>query len=541
MGTVNLPKRPNAVYTRKSAAGMRNAPVHENSPQVTPQTVQLTITQILEEEAGNILHYLKGKLSPEVFERLSNRDSLKERVYNTVDRHYQELFGRYTASDDKDETAVFIYHTAGEIAELLRSGGETGQFNTGEIEKSADRNINDLETHANNLLRQDAGAFLSEESPGLIVKCVFRDNAQRPKTVTDLKLSINVPDTHLISPVFHCHAAAKYLIKDFIPRHIMESIDRAVDASSDKEIEGRITGFFAEVALPGLNLANIREHVRKSADIETIRTRGFNTAVNVLVSLLDHADMGYQFIENAHNGRQLIIREYEDNDEERLPDERYQIRLWYLDRDQLAEDCKAYETQVKNFENDVQHLWDLIEVSYQDSKSVFKVNDFEDLAKKNKSRIRDLIRKKGETPYEISGETFIEKDSHPGDIRRGEYRRALARMHERIKNMYEFLYPAERRIMEERLARLEKEYYRFDLVVNPRHLQPGLLIDVDLTSIKRKRTTLDSLANILNDFLRHVSAGFHDAALAVFDSHPPAAVPAETGRKGSKAKVVPKQ
>jgi len=522
MGTVNLPKRARTVNPRKSAAeSLRNVPVRE----VAPPVAQLAVTQILEEEADNILHYLKGKLPPEIFERLNGKGSLKEKAYDAINRHYQEMFDRYMASDDKDETAAFIYHTAGEIAELLRSGGETGQFNTGEIEKSAERNPGDLETHANNLLRQDAGAFLPEESPGLIVKCVFRDNAQRPKTVTDLKLSINVPDTLLISPVFHCHAAAKYLIKDLIPRHIIENIDRAIDASADKEIEKQITGLFAEIVPPGLNMANVREHVRKSVDVETIRTRGFNTAVNLLVSLLDHANMGYQFIENAHNGRELIIREYEDNDEEHLPDERYQIRLWYLDRDQLAEDCKTYETQVRNFENDVQHLWDLIEVSYQDSKSVFKVNDFEDLAKKNKSRIRDMLKKKGETPYEISGETFIEKDN----------RRALARMHERIKNMYEFLYPAERRIMEEHLARLEKEYYRFDLVVNPHHLQPGLIIDVDLTSIKRKKTTLDSMAYILNEFLRRVSIGFHDAALAVFDSHP------EPGGKRSKTKVAPKR
>jgi len=525
MGTVNLPKRPNTAYARKSAAGMRNVAVPEDTSQASPAASQRAVMRFLEEETGNMLQYLKGRLLPEVFERLNSKGGLKEKVYDAINRHYQEMFDRYTASDDKDESAAFIYHTAGEIAELLRSGGETGQFNTGEIEKSADRNINDLETHANNLLRQDAGAFLPEESPGLIVKCVFRDNAQRPKTVTDLKLSINVPDTLLISPVFHCRAAAKYLIKDLIPRHIIENIDRAVDASADKGIEEQITGLLAEIDPPGLNLANVREHIRKSADIETVRTRGFNAAVNLLVSLLDHANMGYQFIENANNGRELIIREYEDNDENHLPDERYQIRLWYLDRDKLAEDCKTYEAQVRNFENDIQHLWDLIEVSYQDSKSVFKVNDFEDLAKKNKSRIRDLIRKKGETPYEISGEPFIEKDN----------RRALARMHERIKNMYEFLYPAERRIMEERLARLEKEYYRFDFMVNPHHLQPGLLVDVDLTSIKRKKTTLNSLSCILNEFLHCVSAGFHDAALAVFACQDSPRPHAET-RRNAKAR-----
>jgi hypothetical protein len=529
MGTVNLPKRPNAAYPQKTAADIRNVPVHENTPEAALQSA----ARILEEEAGNILHYLKGKLPAEVFERLNGKGSLKEKVYAAVDRHYQGLLSRFMASDDKDEAAVFICHTAGEIAELLRSGGGIGQFNTGEIEKIAARNLNDLEIHANNLLRQesDAGAFLPEEGPGSIVKCVFRDNAQRPTTVTDLKLSINVPDSALISPVFYCHAAVKYLIKDLICRHIIENIDRAVDASAEQEIEERITALLDEIIPPGLNMANVRESVRKGADIETIRTCGFNAAVNLLVSLLDHANMGYQFIENAGSGRQLIIREYEDDDSAHLPDERYQIRLWYCDREQLAEECKTYDAQVGNFENEVQHLWDLIEVVYQDSKSVFKVNDFEDLAKKNKSRIRDLIRKKdGGVMYDVSGETFTEKD----------IRRMLARMHERIRNMYEFLYPVERRVMEERLARLEKEYYRFDFMVNPRHLQPGLLIDVDLTSIKRKKTTLESMAYTLNEFLRRVSAGFQDAACAVFAGHPPAAVQAETGRKRSRAKAVPR-
>jgi hypothetical protein len=536
MGTVNLPKRPKAVSTRKSAANIQNLPVPEDVPQTASASAALSapfeVTRILEEEAGNILHYLKEKLPSDVFERFDG-SRLKEKVYDTVNRHYQEMFGRYTAFDDKDETAVFICHTAGEIAELLRSGGGADQFNTGEIEKFAGRNLNDLEIHANNLLRRDAGAFFREESIGSIVKCVFRDNTQRPKTVTDLKLSINVPDSALISPVFYCHAAAKYLIKDLIPRHIIEGIDRAVDASTNEELEERITVLLTEIGPPGFNLANVREHIRKGADIETIRTRGFNAAVNLLVSLLDHANMGYQFIENAQNGRELIIREYEDSDEVHLPDERYQIQLRYFDREQLAEACKTHEAQVKNFENEVQHLWNLIEVVYQDSKSVFKVNDFEDLAQKNKSRIRDLVKKK-------NGETPVEKSVRPGENRCGDSRRALAQMHERIRNMYEFLYPVERRIMEERLARLEKEYYRFDFMVNPQHLQSGLLIDVELTSIKRKKTTMNSMAYTLNEFLRRVSIGFQDAALTVF-AGPPAAVQSDTGGKKPKTRVVSKR
>jgi hypothetical protein len=42
------------------------------------------------------------------------------------------------------------------------------------------------------------------------------------------------------------------------------------------------------------------------------------------------------------------------------------------------------------------------------------------------------------------------------------------------------------------------------------------LLDVDITSIKRKKATLDSMANVLNEFLHGVSKGFADAAFASF-------------------------
>jgi hypothetical protein len=40
---------------------------------------------------------------------------------------------------------------------------------------------------------------------------------------------------------------------------------------------------------------------------------------------------------------------------------------------------------------------------------------------------------------------------------------------------------------------------------------------VDITSIKRKKATLDSMANVLNEFLSGVSKGFADAAFASFN------------------------
>ena len=515
MGTIDLAKSPSAYnvtsyhtavsYPQKPSAGLRNMPANED--------LQQAVTRILEEETGNILHHLKGKLSPEVIERLDNKGSLKEKLYSSINRHYQEMFSRYVTSEDQDEAAVFTRHTSAEIAELLRSMGGAVKFNIGEIENPAGnrREINDLEVHTNNILRQktDADTFLGGDTAGSVVKCVFRDNALKPKTVTDVKLAVNISDAELISPVFHYHAAAKYLIKDLISRHIIESIERGINGSKDQNSGELITELLSETVPVGFNTANIRGNVRKSADIEIIRTRGFNMAVNVLVSVLENSKLSYQFIENTRNGRELVIREYEDNNSENLPDERYAIRLWYFDREQLVEERNAYDAQVKNFELEVQHLWNLIEVIYQDSKSVFKVNDFEDLAKKNKSRIRDLIKRKtGEPLHEAAVEVGGEK---------GNVRARLARMHERIKNMYEFLYTVERRVMEERLDRLEKECSRIDFMINPHHLQSGLLIDMEITSIKRKKTTLDSLADALDEFIYHVFEGFQDAALDAFD------------------------
>jgi hypothetical protein len=45
---------------------------------------------------------------------------------------------------------------------------------------------------------------------------------------------------------------------------------------------------------------------------------------------------------------------------------------------------------------------------------------------------------------------------------------------------------------------------------------PGVLMEIDITSVKRKKTTMMSMANVLNEFLYSVSMGFHDTAFAEF-------------------------
>ena len=592
MGSIDLSKSPNVFHPEKpSAVGSRNSLAQEYRDQ------QAEVNLLLEEGTDKVIRHLTAKLPKDVLERLDVMGGLKEKLYNYFNQNYQNMFNRYmvTTEDemvkkirnfvDKEETKILTRYTPKEIADLLDAVGGADKFNTGEIEKSVvnmyghlqghiQRGINELETHTNSILRQktDTGAFVRGENAYSIVKCAFKDNQIKPKTVTDVKLSVNILDSELITPIFHYQVTVEFLIKDLIAKHIIDSIDKIVEQVKDDRIDQgleefsdseiifnklskveqftddnaeeakskrytflaktlmeRLSDLRAEIAPEAFDALNVRENIKKIIDMENIRNRGFNTAINSITAILDTSKMGYQYIENLKNGREVIIREYEDTDITHLPDERYQIKLRYFDNAQLIEDRKAYDVQMKSFETEVQHLWDVLEVIYQGSKNSFKIGDFDDLARKKMNRIRKTIKEKNSEPLyediakvwdEISfvkpAETEVEKSNRAYVYEKDRVRIKIIRMRERIKRMYDYLYPIERRVMEERLAWLEKEYYRFDHMINPYHLQPGLLLDIDITSIKRKKVTLDAMGNVLNEFLHGVSKGFQDAAFASF-------------------------
>jgi hypothetical protein len=592
MATIDLPKSPNVFHPEKpSAVGSRNSLAQEYRDQ------QNEVNQLLEEETNKVIHHLTARLPKDVLERLDVMGSVKEKLYNYFNQNYQNMFNRYmvTAEDemvkkvrnyiDKEETKVLARYTPKEIADLLDAVGGADKFNTGEIEKSMvnmyghlqghiQRGVNELETHTNSILRQktDTGAFVRGENAYSIVKCAFKDNLLKPKTVSDVKLSVNILDSELISPIFHYQVTVEYLIKDLLSKHIIDNIDRVIEHLKDERIDQgmeelsdseiifskigqvenytddkgddpkskrygiiakavfeRINDLRAEIDPATFDQQNVRENIKKIVDIENIRNRGFNTAINSITSILDTSKMGYQYIENLKNAREVLIREYEDTDVANLPDERYQIRLRYFDNAQLIEERKSYDVQIKSFETEVQHLWDILEILYQEAKSPFKVNDFEDLAKKNRNKIRKQIKEKsGEPLYEDiakvwdeisfvkTAETEVERTNRTYIYEKDKIRQKFILMRDRLKMMYGYQYPVERRVMEDRLAFLEREYFRFEYSINPYHLNPGLLLDVDITSIKRKKATLDAMANVLNEFLHGVSKGFADAAFASF-------------------------
>jgi hypothetical protein len=501
---------------------------------------------------------------------VTSEDEMVKKVRNFIDKEEMKALARYTPK---------------EIAALLDQVGGMDKFNTGEIEKSivnmyghlqghVQRGVNDLENLTNSLLRQktDVGAFIRGENAYSVVKCAFKDNIKKPKNVSDVKLSVNILDSELISPIFHYQVTVEYLIKDLISKNILDILDKEIEKLKDQIIdEGReemqdseiifekmrrvsnytsddkddpkskrfsffakslvdkIEGLRAEIDPSEYDALNIRENLKKIVDMENIRNRGFNTAVNSITSILDTSKMGYQYIENLKNARELRIREYEDNDIANLPDERYAIKLKYYDQAQLDNERKAYDVQLKSFEIEIQHLWDVLDMVYEDSKFLKGIVDFKDLAKRVKNKIRRKIKAvTGDPLYEdiekswdeISfirpAETQIETMNRTYLFEKDKVKRRIVLMKEKLQNIYSYRYPIKRRVIEERLSKIEFEFNHFDYMINPYHIQPGLLLDVDITSIKRKKATLDGMANVLNEFLHGVSKGFQDAAFAAF-------------------------
>ena len=592
MAAIDLPKSPNVFHPEKpSAVGSRNSLAQEFRDQ------QAEVDLLLSEEVDKVMNHVTSKLPKETLERLDVMGGLKEKIYNYFNQNYQNMFNRYTVTSedemikkvrdfiDKEETKVMARYTPKEIAQLLDQVGGADKFNTGEIEKSiinmyghlqghVQRGVNDLENLTNSLLRQktDVGAFIRGENAYAIVKCSFKDNVTRPKTVSDVKLSVNILDSELISPIFHYQVTVEYIIKDLLSKYIMEKLDAEIEqlkeklidegkeelndteiifekmgrvdtyAGDDKEnpkskryqffgkhLMDRIEGLRAEIDPSEFDPLNIRENLKKIIDIENIRNRGFNTAMNSITSILDTSKMGYQYIENLKNAREMILREYEDTDPSNLPDERYQIRMKYYDNAQLIEERKAYDAQIKSFEVEVHHLWDVLEMVYVDSKFMKGITDFQDLAKSKRNKIRKKIKAvTGDPLYEdiekswdeISflkpGDTDVERMNRTYVFEKDHLKRMLILMKERLQQMYGFRYPIQRRVTEDRLKWLETEFLKFDYMINPYHIQPGLLLDVDIVSIKRKKATLDGMANVLNEFLHGVSKGFQDAAFATF-------------------------
>jgi len=589
MAIGQFPKSPNKVHpTIPSAVGSRESLAQEGRNKVEESQL------ILDETTDKVVHTVHAKLPKEVLTELDVMGGLKEKLYNYVNQTYVNMFNRYTVTMedelvkkvrdfvDREESKGLNRYSPKEISEMMDQIGGADKFHTGEIEKSIvnmyghlqghiQRGVNDLETETNALLRQktDVGAFIRGENAYAILKCVFKDNEIRPKYVYDVKLSINVLESELISPMYHYQVAVENLIKDAIQKHIHDLIDRQVQEFNDelvdqgkndlsasekmfekiKRIESftddekedtksrrytilakkfldKVEGLRAEIDLEDIDPLNIRENIKFIIDEENIRNRGYNTCINSITSILDTSKLGYQVCENMKNARICNIREYEESDRSVLPDERYKIRLAFYDQNQLKEDKKEYDKQMAAFSTEIKMAWDVVHAHYESKKRFRSLKDFDDLTTRlmTKKWRNDKDARENDPDTILWNEigemynenTFVEKNNRTYEDRIQNLRGKLNYLTEMLQKMHEYQNPIERVVLDERINFLRRRFQDFTYKVNPHHIQPGLVLDVDVTTIKRKQYMLKGMANVLNEFLSGVSKGFADAAFATY-------------------------
>ena len=513
------------------------------------------------------------------FQNMYNRylttmeDELSKKVRDLVDKEEYRSLNRYTPREVGE-----ILDKIGGVDKFNTGEVEKSIVNIyGHLQGHIQRGMFELENETNALLRQksDVGAFVRGENAYAIAKCSFKNNFYKPKNVVDVKLAINILDSELISPIYHYQIPTETIIKDVISKHVHELIEReieelnstlidegkeeltttesmfekikALDNYLDDDLKNEqakryqfvakrfmdhISGLKAEINPEEYDPLKVRESIQAVIDNENIRNRGFNTAINNLTAVLDTSRMGYQHVENFKNARQAVVREYEDTDVNNLPDERYIVRLSYYDSEQVRSMRNAYDLQMQEIQAEIVKVFDVVNVLSEDHKTRIGKRDYDDVAehyliKKNRgSSIRRWFSPEievEETPKLWNEITFIPpKGTQTEEANRTdlhlieELRKRIIKSRKTLHEIFGSHHPPERNIVDSRLNFLESKFEEFESMVNPYHVLPGLVLEVDITSVKRKRTTMLSMANVLNEFLYSVSKGFQDTAFAEF-------------------------
>jgi hypothetical protein len=514
------------------------------------------------------------------FQNMYNRyittmeDELGKKLRDLIDKEEYRNLNRYTPreiAEILDKIGGMDKFNTGEIEKSIVNI-------YGHLQGHIQRGMYELENETNALLRQksDVGAFVRGENAYAIAKCSFKNNFYKPKTVMDVKLAINILDSELVSPIYHYQTTVETIVKDIISKHIHELIDQEIkelnmtlidegkeelsdtetifekikaldnyvddDTANEqskryqfvaKRFMDKVAGLQAEIDPDEYDPLNVRENIKRVIDNENIRNRGFNTAVNNITSILDTSKMGYQHIENFKNARECVVREYEDTDINNLPDERYQIRLVYYDAEQIREMRTAYDVQFEELRKEMLKVWEVTQVLYNDYKASRGVEDYEDIAKRYlkeekpkgggwfATRVEEAAE---EEPPKLWNEivfipprsTEVEELNKTNVHIVEELRKRVVAIRKRLVDIYKNQNPTDRTIVETRLHFLERKFEEFEQNINPYHILPGLILEIDITSVKRKRTTMMAMANVLNEFLYSVSKGFQDTAFAQF-------------------------
>ena len=494
-----------------------------------------------------------------------------KKTRDLVDREEFKQLNRYTPASISEIMEKIGGEDQFNTAALEKSMANVYKHLQGHLQRGV--NAFEHNTNALLRQKNDVGAFVRKENAYAIVKCSFKNNKEKPQNVFDVKLAINILDSELISPIYHYQKPVQHLLKEIISDHIHRLIDQKIDtingsridnqkeelrsderlveklktlenylsfsedASEDQEgvydfvakkIVDSLEGDDLNIPAEEFETQNIRDNVKRILDEENVRNRGFNRVVNALTSILDESKLGYQAIDNYKNARLCSIHEYAAKDRDELPDETFGLRLNYLDLEQLIELRKAYDLQFAELSNEIDIAVQVVDTLFDDHRKENKILSYRGLA-------REIMKKtatpKGEKKWwafwkEESVEepeedvlwnelsfysSKIEERDEITKVNQSQLlKHKIKLMKRRIYEIYEIHHPDDRRILDERVSFLEDSFQAFSALLNPHHIQQGLILEVNITSIKRKRTTLHAMSNVLNEFLFRVSRGFKD-------------------------------
>ncbi|MFH2130057.1 MAG: cytoplasmic filament protein CfpA [bacterium] len=500
-------------------------------------------------------------------------DELLKKYHDLVDREEFKQLNKYTPFGiseiinhigDKDQfTTEAIEKSMVSIYEHLQGHLERGI-------QEFEHNTNALLRQKN-----DVGAFIRRENAYAIVKCSLKNNTFKPKTVFDVKLAINILDSELITPIYHYQKSLQQLLKEKVSDHIQTLIDRNIDTLNNEKINSgepelrsdekfmeklkavenylsfsdspddassKRYDFIAkqfidsleseEFDITGTDAAgqDMRANIERILDRENIKNRGFNRIVNALTTILDNSKMGYQSIDNLKNARVCVIREYAITNKEDLPDETFVLRLSYFDSDQLCQMRKAFDLQFKELAAEIEKASKVVELIFLEFRKENNIADYQEISQeilegKTKTK-RKWWQFKKEDEVEDAEDLLWDELAFITNRQNGEevdkettnmsqsviLKHRIRVMKEKILKIYGTQYPEERIILEERIGFLQTRFQEFASLINPHHIQQGLILEVDITSVKRRRTTMHAMSDVLNEFLSQVSKGFTDQA-----------------------------
>lgn len=524
---------------------------------------------------GNVKSHLHTYFN-QTFQNMANRylttaeDELGKKLRNMVDKEEHRTLNRYTPREIAE-----LLNQIGGVGLFNTEEVEKSIVNiAGHLMGHVQNGTYDFENVTNDILRQhtDVGGFVRGNNTYAVVKCSFRNNRRKPDKVVDVKLALNVLNEELISPIIPHYLLTEHLIKDVIGKQILRLVEREVEEINQqltlegrpelspgesifekikavenytdddpgetskryqllpRKILDRIQGLTGEIDHTNIDVLGVREAVGSMLENENIRTMGWNTAVNSLTGILDRSRMGYQHAENFKGARRLIVREYEDTELGNLPDERFSIELIYYDTRKIQSEKVAYTAQLFEFRREIMRLWDVVEQVYQEEKSRTGKQDWDDLMGATIYRGQagprrgwfqapaptspeDSERVWNEVTFVQRKLTSLEEINRSYEMEITEFNRRLTLTRKKLADTFDLSFPDHRVVIEERLNFLEDHFLNFTSMVNPYHIQPGVLLDFTMTSIKRLQVTIKGMSNTLNEFLVSISQGFQDESM----------------------------